>query len=237
MRRMFVAAAYVIATAGPVLPADIPEPSPPLQPPASYHSATAPINWSGYYVGVNGGYAFGTSNWSAAAGSIGAFNTSGLLVGGTLGYNFQVGAFVFGAEGDGGWSGLDGNSSNAYCSAVTMGATCETKSTWLTTARLRMGYAFDRVLFYGTGGVAAGDIQAGLSPPSTFDGAVSVGWTAGAGVEFAFAESWTAKVEYLYVDLGSISCTSANCGFAVPFTVPLTENIVRGGINFRFGPW
>lgn len=235
MKRMLVAGALVLAGGEAALAADVLPPPPPL-PPTSYFPTMAPINWGGFYVGVNGGYGFGTSNWTAAAGSVGSFNTSGFLIGGTVGLNLQAGAFLFGVEADEDWTNVHGSSSNAYCSAVTANATCETKSDWLGTGRLRIGYVFDRVLVYGTGGVAFGNIQAGYNPPATFDSSTNVGWTAGAGVEFALAQNWTAKVEYLYVDLGNVSC-AINCGPAVPFTVPLTENIVRAGVNFKFGPW
>jgi outer membrane immunogenic protein len=78
---------------------------------------------------------------------------------------------------------------------------------------------------------------AGLSPPSTFDAATKFGWTAGAGVEFAFFGNWSAKAEYLFVDLAAASCsTAANCGSATGSSVAFTENVVRGGFNYRF-PW
>ena len=241
MKRMLVVGALMFAGVEVVLAADSATPPSPA-PPSSYFPTTAPINWGGFYIGVNSGYGFGTSNWTAAAASlaagasIGSFNTSGFLVGGTMGLNLQAGAFLFGVETDADWSTVHGSNSNSYCSAITANAICETKSDWLGTGRLRIGYVFDRVLLYGTGGIAFGNIQAGLNPPATFDSATNVGWTAGAGVEFAFAENWTAKLEYLYVDLGSMSC-SVNCGLAVPFTVPLTEKVVRAGVNFKFGPW
>lgn len=231
--RKLIAAACVFAAGGQALAADLPLPT--AQPPVSYLPATG-LEWGGFYGGLNGGYAFGISDWTAAAASINSFRASGILVGGTLGLNVQTGAFVYGFEADDGWTTLRGSSSNTYCSLVTAGATCETKSDWLGTSRVRLGYAFDRVLVYGTGGVAFTNILAGLNPPAAFDRSFSVGWTAGAGVEFAFAPYWTVKVEYLYADLGNVSCTT-NCGLAVPITVPLTENIVRVGVNYRFGPW
>jgi outer membrane immunogenic protein len=241
MKRIFVVGALLFASVEVVLAADIATPSPPT-PPSSYFPTTAPINWGGFYIGVNGGYGFGTSKWTAAAaspaagGTIGSFNTSGLLVGGTLGLNLQANAFVFGVETDGDWTNLNGSSSNGYCSSVTANATCETKSDWLSTARIRIGYAFNQILVYGTGGIAFGDIQSGLNPPATFGSSINVGWTAGAGIEYAFAQNWSAKIEYLYINLGNVSCP-VNCGPAVPFTVPLAENVIRAGVNFKFGPW
>jgi outer membrane immunogenic protein len=246
MKRVLIAGALVLAAAGQVLPADMPAPYPVPPPPAGYYPALAPYNWGGFYVGANGGYIFGNSNWSGPAGNTasptssavatGPFSARGLLGGGTLGLNLQANAFVFGVEADGDWTNLNGSSSNVYCSSA--GATCETNSVFFGTLRARFGYAFDRVLVYGTGGVADGKVQAGFNPPASFDGATPFGFTGGAGVEVAFADNWTAKVEYLYADLGTMPCnTAANCGTSVPVNVKLTENIVRAGINFKFGPW
>ena len=105
---------------------------------------------------------------------------------------------MFGVEGDGDWSNLDGTTANASCAGVG----CETRSNWLATARGRAGWAWDRVLFYGTGGAAFANVQggSGLLP---FSSSTQTGWTAGAGVEYAFAPNWTAKVEYLFVDLAN----------------------------------
>jgi outer membrane immunogenic protein len=103
--------------------------------------------------------------------------------------------------------------------------------------RGRAGWAIDRVLLYGTGGAAFAPVQAGFNG-GPFQSTTQVGWTAGAGLEFAFAPNWTAKAEYLYADLGSFTCTT-NCvgGGAAPLTVKFTDNIVRAGINFKFNPW
>ena len=253
MRRIAIAGAFIFAAAGQAVAADMPVPSPSPQPPNSYYPVLAPFNWGGFYVGATGGYGFGTSSWNAPAVisatappspavATRSFNLRGALAGGTLGLNMQANAFVFGIEADGDWTNLKGTSANSYCSTVTVGATagatCETKSVFFGTLRARFGYAFDRVLVYGTGGLADGKIQAGFNPPATFDSVTNFGWIGGAGIEFAFADSWTAKVEYLYTSLGTISCsTSANCGTSVPVTVSLTENIVRVGINYKFGPW
>ncbi len=254
MKRMLIAGVFVLAAAGQALAADMPAPYPSPQPPASYYPAAAPFNWGGFYVGANGGYGFGTSSWSAAevtsatappssAIATGPFSARGMLAGGTFGLNMQASDFVFGIEADGDWTNLKGSSS--YCGmpppfsiGAPAGATCETKSDVFGTLRARLGYAFGRVLVYGTGGLAAAGVQAGFNPPATFDFAASFGWTGGAGIEFAFADKWTAKVEYLYANLGSMTCnTPANCGTSVPVSVSLTESIVRAGINYKFGPW
>jgi outer membrane immunogenic protein len=117
---------------------------------------------------------------------------------------------------------------------ITAGAVCQTAEHWLGTARARIGFAVDRLLIFGTAGGASGDIKAGLNPPGTYDASNNFGWTAGGGVEGAITENWTAKIEYLHVDLGNATCPT-NCGLAVPMTVPLTENLIRAGINYKFG--
>ena len=212
-------------------------PASPTQTYGGYYQ-TPQYNWGGLYVGINGGYGFGTSSWTGATGATGNFAVRGPLAGGTAGLNWQMAnGIVFGIEADGDWASLEGNSSNALCSAATAGATCETRTNVLVTGRGRLGYAFQRVLLYGTAGAAWSGIAAGLKPPGTYDSTFDLGWTAGGGLEYAIGEQWTAKIEYLYVDLGVTQCQSPNCGAGVPFGVPLTENLVRAGVNFRFAPW
>ena len=114
----------------------------------------APYDWSGFYLGINGGGGWGRSNWSA---NNTGFGVNGGQVGGTFGYNRQLGNFVFGLEGDIDWSGLNGTGSSAGCPGG-----CSTSETWLSTVRGRIGYAFDRVMPYATGGLAVGDIRASM---------------------------------------------------------------------------
>jgi outer membrane immunogenic protein len=243
MKRLMLAGALAFAAAGHALAADLPQPPPP-QAPAVYVPTVAPVyNWGGIYWGINGGYGFGTSKWTdpsniTGLGSTGDFSTSGFVVGPTLGVNFQSDVWVFGIEGDFDGSWLDGKSSSAFCANVGFGATqCETKNTWLGTLRGRVGYAADRVLFYGTAGGAYGNIQAGMN------GLVSSskpGWTAGAGVEAAFADNWTARIEYLFVDLQNSTCNTAlNCGndpgpVAANQTIKFDANLIRLGVVYKF---
>ncbi len=118
-----------------------------------------------------------------------------------LGYNFQTGLFVWGIEGDIDYMNLKGTADAAIC------ASCTFKDTWLGTLRGRIGYSFDRWLPYLTGGLAYGNmyVDAGNGASAT---KTKAGWTAGAGVEYAFLGGWSTKLEYLYVDLGSITCGS-----------------------------
>lgn len=249
MKRMLFAGTIALAAAGPALAADIIPPSaPPPQAPATYIPAPAPIyNWGGIYVGINGGYAFGNSDWTQGALSTGNFSVDGGLIGGTIGANFQSGQFVFGVEGDWDWADIKGSSA-AGCGTLgtaippvgTIGpmTTCETKSDWLATIRGRVGYAFDRVLVYGTAGGAVGDVEAGPSSSATFDSSTEFGWTAGAGVEVGITPNLTAKVEYLFVDLSAGSC-SASCGTPTPAVSASFDStsLVRAGLNFKFNPF
>jgi outer membrane immunogenic protein len=230
MKRALVALLLSVVGAGGAFAADLPLPAPP--PSASYFPAAGQYNWGGGYFGLNGGYALGTSDWTLGAASTGNFKANGFLFGGTLGGNFQYSRVVMGLEADMDWSGLSGSTSAGLCS-VPAGFACQNKSDWLSTARGRAGYAFDRILFFATGGLALANVQLAVTSPAASVSSVRAGWTAGAGIEYAFADMWTAKIEYLYVDFGKIDCQVAAivvCGGSVT----LTENVIRGGVNFKF---
>jgi outer membrane immunogenic protein len=186
------------------------------------------FTWNGLYAGLNAGYGFGSSNWTnpGTGASTGNFNVSGALIGGTIGYNWQLSAAVVGLEWDLDWSNIKGSSA-AGCAGP-----CKTSNTWLGTMRGRLGYAFDRTLPYITGGAAYGDIHASLATGGGFSDA-KMGWTIGGGVEHAFANNWSAKVEYLYVDLGTLSCSNS-CSVGVPLDVTFKTSIVRAGVNYKF---
>jgi outer membrane immunogenic protein len=224
--------------------ADLPPPVAPRAP-AVYVPPVLPVyNWSGFYVGVNGGWGWGTSKFTFTDaafpnGFSGTANDSGGVVGGTAGVNFQTGGFVFGVEGDWDWSGINTGTTLTICNVT---GTCQTGNNWLATLRGRAGYAADRVLFYGTAGGAFANMQTVFGGVTTTHD--QAGWTAGAGIEWAFADNWTAKVEYLYVNIGSSSvncvatiCTTNNLGNPVPISASLTENLVRAGVNFKFNGW
>jgi outer membrane immunogenic protein len=202
--------------------ADIARPPPP--PPTKAPVLVPAYNWTGFYLGINGGYGFGRSTWDGLPAS---FDVKGGMVGGQLGYNWQFGQFVYGVEGDGDWTDLRGTANRADCNVE-----CQTRNDFLATARGRLGIAADRWLPYVTGGLAVGDIKATV-PGLTGVDKTNSGWTAGGGLEFALSGNWTAKAEYLYVDLGHAGC-SVDCGLPAGNSVGLTTNVVRGGLNYRF---
>jgi iron complex outermembrane recepter protein len=230
---------------GPAFAAEASRPTVTKAAPVSWAGTTlAAVNWTGVYLGINGGFTFGGGDWTdgVTGTSSDTFGTSGFVFGGTLGANYQAGPWVFGVEADGDWADSSGfgtfttTSTSSLCAAG-----CLTKNTWLATARGRAGYAFDRFFVYGTGGAAFGNVQANFSldPVSS---ATKAGWTAGAGVEVAVAPHWSAKAEYLFVDLGNGSCTTdcaivdANGPPLIPnVAVRFNESIVRAGINYKFG--
>lgn len=133
---------------------------------------------------------------------------------------------------DGSW--IDGKVSSPFCS---IGTQCETKSFWFSTARAPLGYALDRVLFYGTAGGALGDVAAGQS--GSFQRTTKGGWTAGAGIEVAFGENVTARIEYLYLKLQNSVCTSPGACGSDPGgppndTVKFSTNMIRLGLDYKF---
>jgi outer membrane immunogenic protein len=222
MKRVFFALISLAALTGTAAAADLP----PRMAPQPYYKAPAEVqvyNWTGFYIGINGGGGFGRSQWDSIGSS---FDVSGGLVGGTVGYNYQFGQAVVGVEGDIDWADINGTT-NTACPFG-----CKTTDNWLSTVRGRLGYAADRFMPFITGGAAFGDIRA--STPG-FAGAsnTEAGWTVGAGLEFAIAGNWTAKAEYLYVDLGKFNC-GISCGAAATDNVSFTTNLVRAGVNYRF---
>jgi outer membrane immunogenic protein len=219
---------------GRLLAADFPTPA--QSTPVPFYSPAPPSkSWNGFYLGVNGGYGLGTSQWSLNGTPTNIFSPNGALAGGTLGFNLAISEVLVGLEGDADWAGLDGNVGNCAINTAGAVAACETKNNFLGTARLRVGYQFDRLLPYVTGGAAFGNISTGLKPPASFDSTFTAGWTAGVGIEYALTDTWSAKAEYLYVVFGNASCTTiANCGSAAGASATLTESLLRAGFNYRF---
>jgi outer membrane immunogenic protein len=181
---------------------------------------------------------------------------SGFSGGGTFGFNLQHHAFVYGAEMDFGSMSMSSSATGTAtypCCAPTAFTVTQTVSTdWLFTGRGRIGVAVSKVLFYGTGGLAATNLNYKALFTDTFATAhenASIeqkrkGWIAGGGVELRLTKHWSVKGEFLHADFGQEQVTSTNLtAFTPPIPFPsnifthnadLTSNIFRGGLNFRF---
>jgi outer membrane immunogenic protein len=186
-------------------------------------------DWTGFYVGGHVGYGWADKSWQDSFGLFGiSHQAKGFLGGGQAGFNYQIGQFVVGVEGDMSWSGMSG-STNALAS------TFNTDVDWTATLTGRLGMAFDRWLVYGKGGAAwARDRYSTnfYTFPGTEVADTRLGWTVGAGVEYAFAPQWTAKLEYNYMDFGTRSVS-----FAPGFSTDIDQQVhaVKFGVNYKFG--
>jgi outer membrane immunogenic protein len=181
------------------------------------------FNWTGFYWGGVAGYAWGDSSHTNAAGvTSGDFKTDGWMAGGTVGYNWQNGAGVFGLEGDFSWANPEG-------SGTVPGGVVNTELNWFATARARAGIASDQFLWYVTGGAAFAKLDASFNGV-TSGSSTRTGWTAGAGVEAMITPNWTTKLEYLYADLGDKAAYNAPS----PIKVDYTTHIVRVGLNYKY---
>jgi len=235
MTRTFAAVSVLAAAMSAASAADLPVKA--IAPP--------PPGWAGSYGGIVGGFGTGQSSQSDP-GSVplpqaililadGRYTLSGGLLGGTLGYNWQRGGWVYGIEGDFSWANLSGWS--GICGAATATPRpCGTSLQALGTLRGRVGHvagAGNDWLFYATGGVAVGDVRAwdALGPGVGQDW--RAGWILGGGVEKVLAPNWTAKLEYLHVDFGSGQVFNVSPG--VPESVSLTADIIRAGVSYRLG--
>ena len=186
-------------------------------------------HWTGFYLGINGGGGWGKSrhDFEAAGTTTGDYRISGSTAGGTLGANLQAGGLLLGVEGDMNWSDIGGSDS-----CPNPNFTCRTRNKWLATARGRVGYAVDRFLPYVTAGAAFGQIRANI-PDFGSERENETGFALGSGVEAGILGGLSAKLEYLYVDLGKF-----NCGFSCTNTgvddVKFKTHLVRVGLNYRF---
>lgn len=218
---------FAAALVSPSLAADLRQPVY-KAPPAVF---VVPFSWSGFYVGVNAGYAWGKADLSSSVGTFTTDTQNGYLAGVTLGYNLQTGVWVWGIEGDIDYAWIKGNAVNTVGTGCAGGGGCDIKNSFFATARGRVGYAWDRFLPYLTGGAAFGNSKIS-APAGTSSTKTNVGWTVGAGLEYAFLGNWSAKAEYLYADLGNGTCDASVCGITVDYKSKI--NIVRAGVNYRF---
>ena len=240
MKKLLLAGVALAALSGSAVAADLARPAYAPPPPV--------YTWSGLYWGVNVGYSWGHAKDEVTLAGVGTFSESqkvdGVIGGFQSGYNYQFGQWVWGFETDIQASGQKGGTTLQITALPVTTLTTDHKLTWFGTSRSRLGVLWSpNVLLYGTAGVAYGQVKdtatitaPGASVVGTFKD-VKAGWTAGAGVEGIIGGGWTAKLEYLYIDLGKTEQTLATpaLGQVISETRRFTDNIVRVGFNYRWG--
>ena len=219
------------------------------------------VDWSGFHAGVRVGAGFNENHLEYTYTDVPAFvvdllptsadlNAKGALLAAALGSDWQFGTMVLGIEADASWSGIRGTASTAFAGDVGMGVppldfTTEYELQWFATARARAGVAVDRILFYGTGGLALANVSLDTSVDIAIPGVeglagsetvTKVGWTAGGGVQFAITDHVDIGGEVLFYDLGSASVSASN---ATDPSQNHAEQAISGvigriGINRRF---
>ncbi len=194
------------------------------------------FSWEGGYVGAQVGYGWGSAHPSdtTALFSLPSGSTAGILGGGHIGYNFQVGQIVYGFEGD-----VNGSSQrdSAFDGVdYPTGVTYNIHKNFDVSIRARLGYAFDRTLIYVTGGGAYGDFHTsysnGVGSFDSFDHG-RYGWTGGAGVEYAVTNNWLVRAEYRYTDYGYLVDSPVSTGFD-SISRHERDNRVQVGFSYKF---
>lgn len=179
-------------------------------------------DWSGVYAGLSAGASWDSFDTLFGVAPVRtSFDASGFEGGAFAGMNFQNGPFVYGLE-------IDASFKTGDATSLIAGVPVTAQSDWFSTLRGRAGYAYDRYLFYGTGGLAVGDVD--LSVPGASYSDTRFGWTAGAGVEAAITDNFTLRGEYLYTDLGSVSGVVGGS----PFSTEFDSHTLRAGVTYKF---
>jgi outer membrane immunogenic protein len=206
MNRITLVAAALIAAVSSVQAADLSYGS------RAPYTVNQPLNmysWAGPYIGGNIGWDWGSVDNNPT-------KPSGFVGGVQAGYNWQNGPWVFGIEGD-----FQGNGASDTF------APWKFSNPWFGTVRGRAGYALNNVLLYGTAGLAFGELT-GQTFGSLSESHTNAGWTVGLGAEVGLAQNWSAKVEYLYVDLNDSNFTITGAQNGYHF------GLLRAGVNYHF---
>ena len=231
-------------------------------------SAFVAYRWAGLYIGGSIGGFWGKDDITTTTDSAGGFGVAGAAAidatsptsirpqgffgGVQAGYNWQINDFLLGVEADANWRSASAERTipPGVIPVINAGDFMfdSVKAAFLATFRARLGVVFNHALLYATGGVALGTIKTtdtfghfgGTIVTTTSDTITRTGWTIGGGLEYAFANNWSGKIEYLYVDLGSFDTTiPSSLPAAAPDAIHVhhnyTDNILRVGLNYRFG--
>ena len=230
MRSFLFCVAALAACSAPAAAADMPARPVPVV-------AAAPVyNWGGFYGGINAGWAWGPTHWQydvIPPASI-SQQMSGGLGGFQAGYNFQFASFVLGIEGDYEFANI--NATGLCPNPVFI---CHSKTRNIADIAGRIGYSWDRVLFYAKGGEAwAFNRYESLASFNTIGGAETrSGWLGGVGIEYAYDPCWSVKVEYNYMDFGTTTVARHNANGSTASSIDVSEklNVAKVGINYKFG--
>jgi outer membrane immunogenic protein len=205
-------------------------------------------DWTGFYLGVNGGFASGTADWTGdyIAGGVvagsedGSIDLDGGMAGIQAGANMQMGNFVLGIEGDVDWADISGEGDEIDPLSADPSVPSASLD-WLASLRGRAGFAIDNVLLYGTAGVAWGGGELGIT---NLDGAgddvtadiSASGWTAGVGAELAVTDNMSIKAEYLYTSLSmdEVSFDDVPPADSLAVNSDFDFSTVKVGVNFSF---
>ncbi|MXQ10369.1 outer membrane protein [Microvirga makkahensis] len=217
MKKILLASVALFGFAGAASAADLPMRA---APPAPIVAAAPIFTWTGFYVGVNAGYGWNDDAedivFDPTTTIVGDSDEDGGFIGGAqIGYNYQIGSFVVGLEGD-----IQYADFGSVTYAFPTGTVTLDSEDWFGTARARAGVAFDRALIYATGGFAFTDNRSG--------------WTLGGGLEYAFTNNLSAKIEGLYVNLDEDDFDFDGVTYS---TGESDFGVVRAGLNFRFGTY
>lgn len=191
------------------------------------------FNWTGAYIGGQVGYLWGEGDFLSEDGTTAEVEPDGWLGGVYVGYNYQLDSnVVVGGDADFAWTGAD-DGATAFDDAGDPIGSVDSELEWEGAVRLRLGYAVDRFLPYVAGGVAFAQLSAeaiGGGGSLGSDDDTGVGWTLGAGVEYAFTDNLVGRAEYRYTDFGDFDFAISN----FTATSDLTTNDVRLGIAYKF---
>lgn len=236
MNRILISILSGLMLGGPAFAADVMETPP----------AAVAYDWTGVHVGGHVGYGWSSNDWeriqNAPATMFGpggedSHSANGFLGGIQAGYTHQFEKFVLGVEGDISWTGMDGIDTWVAGGGGYRDVTADYR--WVGTLALRGGVAFDRTLLYLKGGGALASVRYGhTGNNNTFSSTETrAGWLVGAGVEHAFMENWSVKLEYNYMDFGREAIQMANTGAGPSpaiYSVDSSAHAVKLGLNYRF---
>lgn len=229
IRRLLLSTSALIAVAGSAFAADLPYRAPP-----PVYAPVAPIfTWTGFYLGGQIGYAWGTDSFTvygpASAFYGQRYTPNGVVGGAHVGFDQQFNQFVLGLEGDVEGSGFNKNYGSGF---LTLGTHVPVQGS----IRARLGFALDRVLLYATGGAAFAGFTNTYSSFLGYDSVSNprAGWTVGGGIELAVTDNWSVRAEYRYSDFGTFNnntFSSAPTSFVQHHE---TENAVEAGFSYKF---